>query len=623
VTLADFISEVGQYFKDDLDGNPGLPPYYPGYKPQADMDGNGQIRINDILTVLFQFGTLTSCQDKPISPKGTPPPTPTPGPSLAEMSLTVKSAGAVCDVPAKPTKCAVAGDSPFTLSVEVNAAPAGGYVGFQTQVDYGSLVYKPAAGEVVWPSASGPRSQDPVWVNRVNHSAASGAVPPLPVSTYTGNIVDLQLTCPGEGEFPVDLALYVAGTNAFGTTFFTDNYATRVLPDPVAPNVADTLTINCGPLPQVLGALGMSGNTATLQAGSQVRWVCDPNDNGASVAIRFSYDWGTQDIEGTGRTSVTQVPPTNVLNSVQCVVEGLPGPKLMIDWFQPLAASGVIFDSTSLLPVLGATVLLQIEYSPGLYRDVDPIYDAAFIEPDVNPETTDLLGRYAWTVAPGNYRVVVNPAVAPHAPGGIASSAPCAPGVLTVIDNPDQNIYVDCDNHDTDLLPDFAELITESDPTLADSPSFGCFPFPPLPCFTGVAGVPDDAENPDGDNYSNFQEILLGYNPLVNENGDDDGDGCPNGKELQTAAGSQTSGGRRDPYNPYDYFEPTHNHQNRIDDVLKVVHQFFIDSGNLAYNPDTDRTYVGPNPWNLGPPNGQQRVDDILHSVHQFFQDCA
>jgi alpha-tubulin suppressor-like RCC1 family protein len=104
---------------------------------------------------------------------------------------------------------------------------------------------------------------------------------------------------------------------------------------------------------------------------------------------------------------------------------------------------------------------------------------------------------------------------------------------------------------------------------------------------------------------------------------DSDRDGCPTLSELQTAVGSETTGGRRDPLNRWDYFNPTHDGKIRVDDILKVVHQFFKDSGNPAYNLDTDRTYVGPNAWNLGPPNGQQRVDDILNVVQQFFHDCS
>ena len=83
------------------------------------------------------------------------------------------------------------------------------------------------------------------------------------------------------------------------------------------------------------------------------------------------------------------------------------------------------------------------------------------------------------------------------------------------------------------------------------------------------------------------------------------------------------TGGRRNPKNPWDYFNPTHDGQNRVDDILLVVHQFFKDSGNPAYNVDTDRTLIGPNAWNTGPPDGKQRVDDILNIVHQFYNDCA
>ncbi len=56
---------------------------------------------------------------------------------------------------------------------------------------------------------------------------------------------------------------------------------------------------------------------------------------------------------------------------------------------------------------------------------------------------------------------------------------------------------------------------------------------------------------------------------------------------------------------------------------LPSVDAYFIDASNPAYNPDTDRTALGPNAWNLGPPNGLQRVDDILAQVKQYFHDCS
>lgn len=123
---------------------------------------------------------------------------------------------------------------------------------------------------------------------------------------------------------------------------------------------------------------------------------------------------------------------------------------------------------------------------------------------------------------------------------------------------------------------------------------------------------------------------------------DVDGDGCPNVKEQQTAMGIELTGGRRNALNPYDYFNPTHDGQNRVDDILAVAYQYFDDDADAnpglppyaaGYNPDTDRRgppsmIDEPDPnkretWDLGPPNGLQRVDDILAAVKQFFHDCS
>jgi hypothetical protein len=113
---------------------------------------------------------------------------------------------------------------------------------------------------------------------------------------------------------------------------------------------------------------------------------------------------------------------------------------------------------------------------------------------------------------------------------------------------------------------------------------------------------------------------------------DTDGDGCSDVLERATPVGSETGGGVRDAKNPNDYFNPSHDKKNRVDDILLVVNQYFDDDNDgspglppyvAGYNPDTDRTLLGPNAWNLGPPNGLQRVDDILNQVKQYFHDCV
>jgi hypothetical protein len=104
---------------------------------------------------------------------------------------------------------------------------------------------------------------------------------------------------------------------------------------------------------------------------------------------------------------------------------------------------------------------------------------------------------------------------------------------------------------------------------------------------------------------------------------DSDGDGCPNLAELQTTSGSELSGGRRDPLNPWDYFNPTHDGKNRVDDILAVVQHFGKNQGDAGYSSDFDRTYIGPNPWNLGPPDGHVTISDILAILVQFGHDCS
>jgi len=154
------------------------------------------------------------------------------------------------------------------------------------------------------------------------------------------------------------------------------------------------------------------------------------------------------------------------------------------------------------------------------------------------------------------------------------------------------------------------------------SDSQGQPPSLPTPDPTPTPIPKDPNGDTDGDTVPNSSDL------------DDDNDGCPDVKELQTASGSQGTGGLRDPHNPWDYFNPTHDHQNRVDDILLVVAQYHKDqylpsppnppnTPNPDYTTNTDRTTIGPNPWNLGPPNGQQRVDDILESVRQYRHDCS
>lgn len=121
----------------------------------------------------------------------------------------------------------------------------------------------------------------------------------------------------------------------------------------------------------------------------------------------------------------------------------------------------------------------------------------------------------------------------------------------------------------------------------------------------------------DSDGLLTCEEEQYGTDPV---DPDTDGDHCGDGAELGP---SHQAGGERDPTDQWDYFNPSGDGLNRVDDILLVVRQYFVDQGNPNYTQATDRTSVGPQLWRAGQPNGTQRVDDILTAVHNYFNDCT
>ena len=164
------------------------------------------------------------------------------------MCLSVKN-GPTCDAIPDPTECTAGVGQQFTLVVEATGIPGGGYLGFQTEVLLGGLVWKKAAvcqQEVVWPdilaagvciAGNGPGGE-------ARHFAGPGFPLPLP-SAFIGGLVQLTVDCPAPGSHKVTLT---AVPNSLAGAAFIDPLAVQVTVKTQPQNgnpVADTLTINC------------------------------------------------------------------------------------------------------------------------------------------------------------------------------------------------------------------------------------------------------------------------------------------------------------------------------------------------------------------------------------------
>ena len=124
------------------------------------------------------------------------------------MALNIK--GGDCDDAVRPTECNVPLGTPFTLSVDALGAPSAGYIFASTFIHFGAqLSYAPssqAADEIVWPECSSntavrkqvdfnlPPFPAPVDYVVLLSCFTSGLIPP-PLSFFTGNLVEINLTC--------------------------------------------------------------------------------------------------------------------------------------------------------------------------------------------------------------------------------------------------------------------------------------------------------------------------------------------------------------------------------------------------------------------------------------------
>ncbi|MCI0856518.1 MAG: hypothetical protein J4N98_07495 [Chloroflexi bacterium] len=126
----------------------------------------------------------------------------------------------------------------------------------------------------------------------------------------------------------------------------------------------------------------------------------------------------------------------------------------------------------------------------------------------------------------------------------------------------------------------------------------------------------DQATDTDGDTIANSADL------------DDDNDGCTDKQEIN---GDPRLGGRRNPHNPWDFYDvlgpgaalPIDGVIDLPNDILGVIQHH--PAGTLGYDAQFDRgSWTGPNSWNdtQGPDGVIDLPNDILGVLLQFGHSC-
>ena len=513
------------------------------------------------------------------------------------MAFTAK--GEDCDDPVQPTVCTVPLGAAFLLSVSIIDAPDAGYTALQSKIDYGSLVYtpRPVAEEDFWPSGffvrtpSSPTGTEGV----VAHTGVN-----FSTTFYTGKIVEIILTCSATlGSFVINMIPYSAG-DTFGAGF---KVGASNVPAKTAP-----LTVNCGAPLTVEGGGTLEGGVLYVLADERLHWLCDPENPSQDVVIRMFYPWGSQDIAGTGATYLTVDMPLD-LERVECIA--VPGGG------EGAAGSEVLYgqDTQSVAPniqgqvkYIGLNVSLanvQLEYLNGMTWVVPGASDPLFLSPAENPGEASWSGGFGWNVASGTYRVRV-------------TKTGCTENLSVQFQPPEEvELAIACPDTDGDTIPDYGET----------GAAGGTGTSPSNPDSDGDT-IPDGQDDCDLDSFSNLAEVQLGSIPCYPENLESDLDGCNNLEELGF---NEEAGGRRNPSNPYDFYDTDGN--KLIDlfiDIFGVAGLFGADADSLppgepdGYDATYDRSApIGSDPWDMGAPDGL--IDlfiDIFGVAFQFGHSC-
>lgn len=127
----------------------------------------------------------------------------------------------------------------------------------------------------------------------------------------------------------------------------------------------------------------------------------------------------------------------------------------------------------------------------------------------------------------------------------------------------------------------------------------------------------------ESDETDNVSTIVVRIQSGVVSVLDSDDDGCDDAQEQGL---SPDAGGRRDPLDPWDFYDVTSNGAIDLSDTLAVLGKFGLQPGNAGYDAAFDRVRGDPDPWRTTAATGAHAgidLEDALANLASFGHTCA
>ncbi|MFV2070750.1 MAG: hypothetical protein ACC645_27600 [Pirellulales bacterium] len=183
-----------------------------------------------------------------------------------EMTISVSGPSVDCS----GGECDVDLGGEMTVTIDIVTAPVEGYVAVQTFIDYGmdlTYVARPeTVDEFTWPDSGSDELllRGESGAGEITHGSATGLIPPLPLSSYTGTLVEIDLVCSDTYSRTAVRLMPAASFRTSGTQFAYYDETTQVR----VPVKTEAVTVNCGDAPppsQIIlpdtGTFGATGDS--------------------------------------------------------------------------------------------------------------------------------------------------------------------------------------------------------------------------------------------------------------------------------------------------------------------------------------------------------------------------